>query len=187
MLSESNAESPEHNASLAKSSYVSPQELMPLRKAGPRKTTNRGRKRGSTRIITDTPVRNKIAVATAIKNKRKSKPKRAKSLFVKRKKAKKIESSSSDSDSDVNMELLSDNNDSEISDDKIVAAEGDFVIVKVLKKSQFVHYCMSQELTTLTKLITRGFSFDVLHDETTRAVSDSKLTLMMRPHGQKVT
>ena len=185
MLSESNAESPEHNASLAKSSYVSPQELMPLPKAGPRKTTNRGRKRGSTRIITDTPVRNEIAVATAIKNKRKSKPKRAKSLFVKRKKAKKIESSSSDSDSDVNMELLSDNNDSEISDDEIVAAEGDFVIVKVLKKSQFVHYVAridnineaDYEGVFLRRVARRnyesGFTFEInTNDETSWAKSD---------------
>ena len=38
------------------------------------------------------------------------------------------------------MELLSDNNDSEISDDEIEATEGDFVIVQVSTKPHFVRY-----------------------------------------------
>ena len=113
---------------------------MPLPKAGPRKTTNRGRKRGSTRIITDTPVRNEIAEATLNKTHRKRNPPKAKKLFVKWKNVKKIETSSSDSDSDINMGLLSGNNDSEISDDEIEVAEGDFLIVKVSTKPHFVHY-----------------------------------------------
>ena len=83
---ENNGQSHKQDASLVKTKYVSPQELLPLPKAGHRKTTNRGKKRGSTKITTDTPVRNEIAEATLIKAQRK----RTKNFFVKRKKAKKL-------------------------------------------------------------------------------------------------
>jgi hypothetical protein len=44
-------------------SYFSPKDIIPLPKAGPRKNPQKGgnRKRGSTRIVTNTPVRNTIA------------------------------------------------------------------------------------------------------------------------------
>ena len=149
--------------------------MLPLPKAGPRKTTNRGRKRGSTRIITDTEVRNDIAEATLTKTQCKRY----------RPKAKKIETSSSDSDSDINMQLLSDNNNSEISDDKIEAAEGDFVIVKVSTKPHFVH-CVARidninesgyERVFLRRVIRqndeRGFTFEISsNDEASWAKSD---------------
>ncbi|KAG1681429.1 PiggyBac transposable element-derived protein 1 [Nymphon striatum] len=52
--------------------HVSPADILPLPKAGPRNQTNRGRKKGDIRILTDTPVRNSIANAIAgSKNKRK--------------------------------------------------------------------------------------------------------------------
>ena len=53
--------------------YVSPADIVPLPKAGPRKVTNRGRKRGDTKILTDTPVRNSIADALAARHTKKRK------------------------------------------------------------------------------------------------------------------
>ena len=100
-------------------------------------------------------------------------------------KKKKIEPSSSDSDSDINVELLSDNNNSEISDDEIEAAEGDFVIVKVFTKPRFVHGVAriddinepGCEGVLLRHVIRqndkRGFTFKISsNDEASRAKSD---------------
>ena len=53
--------------------YVSPADIVPLPKAGPRKVTNRGRKRGDTKILTDTPVHNSIADALAARHTKKRK------------------------------------------------------------------------------------------------------------------
>lgn len=44
----------------AKKKIKSPEEIRPFPKASPRKTTRKGRKRGETQILTDTPVRVKI-------------------------------------------------------------------------------------------------------------------------------
>lgn len=41
--------------------YVSPADLVPFPKAAPRKNTGKGRKRGTTKILTSTPVRDSIA------------------------------------------------------------------------------------------------------------------------------
>ena len=53
--------------------YVSPADIVPLPKAGPRNVTNRGRKRGDTKILTNTPVHNSIADALAARHTKKRK------------------------------------------------------------------------------------------------------------------
>ena len=69
--------------------YVSPADIVPLPKAGPRKVTNRGRKRGDTKILTDTPVHNSIADALAARHTKKRKSNqpvkhRAKKSFIRK-------------------------------------------------------------------------------------------------------
>ena len=51
------------------SAYVSPSDIIPFPKAAPRKTIRGGggRKKGSTSILTDTPVRKRIAAATELR------------------------------------------------------------------------------------------------------------------------
>jgi hypothetical protein len=56
----------------ASSSYVSPAALLPIPKAEARKNSSKGRKRGRTKILTDTPVRDEIASAIKIKPNKKS-------------------------------------------------------------------------------------------------------------------
>ena len=86
--------------------YVSPADIVPLPKAGPQKVTNIGRKRGDTKILTDTPVRNSIADALAARHtkKRKSnqpvKHRAKKSLFKTRARKSPTPSSSSESDTE---------------------------------------------------------------------------------------
>ena len=69
--------------------YVSPADIVPLPKAGPRKVTNRGRKRGDTKILTDTPVHNSITDALAARHTKKRKSNqpvkhRAKKSFIRK-------------------------------------------------------------------------------------------------------
>ena len=49
------------------SAYVSPSDIIPFPKSAPRKTIRGGRKKGSTSILTDTPVRDRIAAATELR------------------------------------------------------------------------------------------------------------------------
>ena len=49
------------------SAYVSPSDIIPFPKSAPRKTIRGGRKKLSTSIITDTPVRDRIAAATELR------------------------------------------------------------------------------------------------------------------------
>ena len=57
--------------------YVSPSQVLPLPVAGPRKNTSRGRKRAKTRILTNTPEKDKLAeqVAMSKQSQRKMKKK----------------------------------------------------------------------------------------------------------------
>jgi hypothetical protein len=57
---------------------ISPAELLPLPKAAPRKMLGKGRRRGSTRILTDTPVRNSILERNEKKDRA---PKRTKNVL----------------------------------------------------------------------------------------------------------
>ena len=49
------------------SAYVSPSDIIPFPKSAPRKTIRGGRKKGSSSILTDTSVRDRIAAATQLR------------------------------------------------------------------------------------------------------------------------
>ncbi|XP_041377445.1 uncharacterized protein LOC121389863 [Gigantopelta aegis] len=126
--------------------YVSPADIVPLPKAGPRKVTNRGRKRGDTKILTNTPVRNSIAEALAASqtNKRKAKqpvkPKARKKLF--KSKAKKCQTPSTSSEESGSDDVkFTESGDSDVDDLDCEIIEGDFAVVKFESaKSRIVHY-----------------------------------------------
>ena len=50
-------------------SYVSPSKILPISRAGPQKLTARGRKRGNTTILTDTPEKNQSRIHYILKEK----------------------------------------------------------------------------------------------------------------------
>jgi hypothetical protein len=77
MTSTSNS-TPKHDANCLTRGYVSPSDITPLPKAPERKIKGGKRKKGSTRILTDTPVRNAIAVADELKRLKKSRLKKMK-------------------------------------------------------------------------------------------------------------
>ncbi len=54
--------------------YVSPSTILPLPKAGARKKSRTNRKKCSTRIVTDTPIRNEIAESAAKRKAKKDPP-----------------------------------------------------------------------------------------------------------------
>lgn len=130
--------------------YVSPKEIVPYPKAPPRKTKG-GRKRGSTKIITDTPERNALLAEIVEREKKKRKepvpvPGCSKMLFEKqsgRKKRKNTDVNqnqvdSSDSDTDTTMILQDTDSEAETSEDEVM--EGDFVIVKVEGSGRVVKF-----------------------------------------------
>jgi len=120
--------------------HASPADIVPLPKAGPRKTSRKGKKRSETRILTNTPVRNSIAVATAARKKKKEKvaQKPKKALFQARERKEKTPTSSEESD--VVMEFA-DSSDADIISEHEEYMEGDFVVVKLCSaKSRIVHY-----------------------------------------------
>ena len=117
--------------------YVSPKDIVPLPKAGPRKRNRRGKKKGDTKILTNTPVRNSIADALATKKNIKNGPKAKarKTLFQGRKR----KDTTSSEETDVSV-VFAENSDSDSSEQEEIL-EGDFVVVKVMSvKSRFVHY-----------------------------------------------
>jgi len=127
-------------------SYVSPAALHPIPKAEARKKTSKGRKRGKTKILTDTPVRDEIASTIKTKPKEKkasSEPAAKKHLFNEsdanvdeaEETAAAAGSDSSLSESDLELD---DESDDGI--DEMEIMEGDFVVVKVAGKSRIVHY-----------------------------------------------
>ena len=67
------------------SNYISPSAILPVPKAQPRKKNVNGRKKGSTKILTDTPVRDEIASSSKPSKRKDPKPKnvRKKKLFNK--------------------------------------------------------------------------------------------------------
>lgn len=129
-------------------SYVSPAALLPIPKAQARKKTSKGRKRGRTKILTDTPVRDEIASAIKTKPTKKTtsnEPAAKKKLFnesdahvdaaEETDAADAADSNSSLSETDVELD-----DDSDDAIDEMDIMEGDFVVVKVDGKSRSVHY-----------------------------------------------
>ena len=92
--------------------YVSPSQILPISKAATRKNTRKGgRKRASSRVLTNTPVRDKIVVNKTNRQTKIKKTKKArKSLFCK---------VSSDSESEVELVLESDTCTEESGDEVI--------------------------------------------------------------------
>ena len=115
---------------LYKETYVSPSQILPIPKAAARKNTQKGgRKRASSRVLTSTSVRDEIVFNKTNGQTKIKKTKTArKSLFCK---------VSSDSQSEVEL-VLESGTCTEESDDEVI--EGDFVVVKVERKSQKVRY-----------------------------------------------
>ena len=118
--------------------FVSPQEVLPLPKAASR--TNSNRRRGKTKIYTDTPVRDEIAKRQAQKRAQKSaEEKNAKRrLFCKRKKASLVISSSSSDEENTEL-TYNDNSDGNL-DKRIEIKLGDYVVVLVAGKSRSLKY-----------------------------------------------
>lgn len=136
---------------------LSPEEVVPYPKAGPRKTAKGGRKPGRTRILTDTPEkeeveeRKKIKVKLTLINKE-SKNKREKKIQSKgqigkrRKseamKSKALDESTSESES---FEADDDSSGSSVSNPDFdysaeTVEEGDFLLIKFCTKTTLVHY-----------------------------------------------
>ena len=145
-------ETPNHEPSQppeSAKSYVSPSDIHPLLKAPRRAKSTRGRKKATTRILTNTPVRDEIASkylkpVSNQSNKNNSQDVIAKrSLFQSKKLQQKVtkqsrveESSSDDSESDMEIEYESEDTEPE----DLGFIEGDFVIVRVEGKKRVVHY-----------------------------------------------
>lgn len=166
---------------------------MPFPKALPRKSTNRGRKIGCTRILTDTPEKDEIQE----QNKRKirtlqfdSSPCRQKIKLVPKKKPV-LEDSSSDSDE---LELNDSSGDEtfepempeEDFDHSVENLEpGDFVLVKFQVKSSLVHYvgrvenkiCSSEYEINFLRSKGKGFVFPNVSDISSVAKEDIVLKL----------
>ena len=123
-----------NNSNTALGSYVCPSVVYPLPKAEPRIINSKGRKKGSSKILTNTPVRNDIAQASETKSKQKPKatkpPPSKKSLFNP------IESEL-ESDDEV---LLDDTSEDDLDEECNNCIEGDFVVVKVTGKASVKNF-----------------------------------------------
>ena len=115
--------------------YVSPSEIYPFPKAQPRKAKG-GRKKNATRILTDTPIRDGVALETGKKDRviKSSKKVSKRNLFGKRKASQKIApdvTSSDDSEEECEMieQSVAKDTDETSSEDEII--EGDFVVVSI--------------------------------------------------------
>lgn len=133
--------------------YVSPAMIHPVPKAQPRKKRAGGRKKGSTKILTDTPVRNMIASESQVRAEKKVKkacmPKKTykKKLFTKAVRGK----SDSESDADPDECLLA--SESEYSDDDMTEVmEGDFLVVKVDGKKSSSNYLIRIDVVDVAGL-----------------------------------
>lgn len=132
---------------------MSPSDILPLPKAGPRKATATSRKKGSTTIFTDTLVRDEISAAHTIRQQKKRKtdtnPARVKKTLFSQKKTqsksvrpakKQSPSSSSESDVGLDMELMDDSDSASDADPLQDIMEGDYIIVKIHAKARVCDY-----------------------------------------------
>ena len=141
--SSDNVSGPGENSELlpgTSTGYMSPVAILPVPKTGPRKRTSQKRKRGSTKILTDTPIRDEIARTLEKAQKKTTETKARKALFQKRRKQGRKEpdpddlsSSSSSSEPEGEFEEES---DEETSDEEMEIIEGDFVVVSLAGKAR---------------------------------------------------
>lgn len=119
------------------SQLVTPEQLRPFPKAGPRKGRG-GRNRIKSRILTDTPVKAEIEQRHSMKKMKKTSQniKKAKKQTKRR-----IIDLSSDSESEPeNFHISSEDEDDYFEDSQASIEIGDFVLVKFTTKSSFIHY-----------------------------------------------
>ena len=119
--------------------YIRPASIMPLPKASPRKRSNR--KKGKSRVYTDTRNRDEVAkqvIEKAGKKSKKSAKNVKRKLFSQKKRAAKhaVVSSSSDG-GDV---MHDDESDCDSLDEIVEANVGDYVVVLVSRKSRTLKY-----------------------------------------------
>ena len=126
------------------SAYVSPSDILSFQKAGPRRQRTLNGRKGSTRILTNTPVRDENAAASSARAKKKAKPgcfPTKRNLFKKPRELVHDDTSSSESESLDHLNNDSDSVDEDEAGQKTIETiEGDFVVVKVHRKSSMRHY-----------------------------------------------
>ena len=110
------------------SAYMSPSDILSFQKAGPRRQRTLNRRKGSTHILTDTPVKDKIAAVSSARAKKKAKPgcfPTKRNRFKKPRELVHDDTSLSESESLNHLNNSSDSVDEDEADEKII--EGDFV------------------------------------------------------------
>lgn len=131
---------------------LTPEDIRPFPKAGPRKESNRGRRKGRTRIVTSTPEKAEAERVAADKLKKKMLQNKKATLFTAKKKRSHESSESSseemaiplqDSDDDISISSsTSDVSLKEINwvEESVKIEKGDFVLVKFCTKKSVVYY-----------------------------------------------
>ena len=121
--------------------YELPGEILPFQKSGPRRQRTLNERKGSTRILTNTPARDENAAASSARAKKKAKPDcfpTKRNLLKKPRELVHDDTSSSESES---LDHLNDDSDTVNEDEahqEII--EGGFVVVKIHGKSSMRHY-----------------------------------------------
>lgn len=152
------------------STYVSPHNIRPYPKAGPRKNIEKGRKKGATKILTDTPEKEAIEryyrdreekkkrknAAAAKRNLSKEKPKSQSKVKIQRRNLEETSSDeenipllpSPDSDAYAIEDEIDEKSESEENDDgdDENVHEGDWVIVNMVSEKNLVHPYVGQIL-----------------------------------------
>lgn len=156
---------------------ISLEDLRPFPKAGPRKTTTRGRKKGSTKILTDTPVKNAIEnelserearqrqkAAAGVKRSFKKNTKKCQKNVKKRRYQTQHEDNDEDTETesenippspeseyDVENEYQYSDSDSDVENDEEDSDEhitvDDWVVVNFVSEKNFVHRFVGQITT----------------------------------------
>ncbi|CAG9762746.1 unnamed protein product [Ceutorhynchus assimilis] len=140
--------------------YDCPEILRPLPKAGPRKQITRP-KRGSSRILTDTPEKDAIEAEASARKMKKVVPLKHGNLFLEKKKSvQKPATPPQSSSSDEEEQIQSGGSSEDVSDVESYEREmlqmkaledlktlqaGDFVLVKFCTKTSIVHYVGQQD------------------------------------------
>lgn len=146
--------------------FISPEMIRPHPKAGPRKIKGIGRKRGTTRILTDTP--EKLAIENEIRarqEKKKEKERKANARLAKRKLKDLMKESSTSEDeilppsSESDFTISSSEHDGSSSDSEnedisnTMLSNGDWVIVNFLSQKNILHRYVGQ----IIKVINTGY------------------------------
>lgn len=148
------------STSTASPSRIVPSDLRPYPKAAPRKTGQKGRKKGRTKVLTDTPEKHAIEQEAAERLARQSLKKRAlitaKTVATTRpKKKRRLQKEFSSSSEDDTVAVAFDDSDSDMSgsdnerrdiseadcpNETFQVTKGDFVLVRFGKKKSDVYY-----------------------------------------------